>query len=313
MVTSSAPEALELGFFTTLASAGSLSAAGREMGVTTAAVSKRLTQMEARLGVSLVLRTTRRMSLTPEGELYLAHARRILGELEDLQQLMTGSRQAASGLLRINATLGFGRTYVAPIVTAFSKANPQVQLQLQLSASPPPVNDDLYDICIRFGAPPDSRVVARLLAPNERLLCASPNYLSRHPAPQHPRDLAQHNCICIRQEVDTYGVWRFVERNGKSPRQDVVKAHGSLASNDGEIAVKWALDGLGIVMRAEWDIRKYLASGRLVQVLPNYRTPDADVYAVYSKRQQHSTRVRSFVGFIERAFEKLASAHEFGR
>ena len=169
----------DLGFFSVLASAGSLSAAAREMGITTPAVSRHLAQMEARLGVGLVNRTTRRMSLTPEGELYLAHARRILGDIQDMGELLGASRSSPQGLLRVNATLGFGRIHIAPLISRFVRQHPGVDAQLQLSVNPPPLTDDAFDVCIRFGAPPDARVIARHIAPNRRLLCASPAYLKQ--------------------------------------------------------------------------------------------------------------------------------------
>ena len=151
----------DLGFFSTLASAGSLSAAARELGITTPAVSKHLAQMESRLGVPLVNRTTRRMSLTPEGELYLEHARRILGEIDDMEELLGVSKATPKGLLRVNATLGFGRSHVAPLISRFVRKYPQVEVQLQLSVNPPPLTEDSFDVCIRFGAPPDARVIAQ--------------------------------------------------------------------------------------------------------------------------------------------------------
>ncbi|MCX8114064.1 MAG: LysR family transcriptional regulator [Burkholderiaceae bacterium] len=292
----------DLGFFSTLAACGSLSAAARELGITTPAVSKRLAQIESRLGVALVNRTTRRMSLTPEGELYLEHARRILGEIDDLAQLLGTARAEPRGLLRVNATLGFGRSHVAPVISRFVRKHPQVEVQLQLSVSPPPLADDAFDVCIRFGAPPDSRVVARRLAGNRRLLCASPAYLARRGVPKSPADLARHNCIGIRQGDEAYGVWRLTTGRGASERTVAVKIRGNLTTNDGEIAVNWALDGHGILMRAEWDIARYLRSGRLVQVLANYRTPDADIYAVYPRRHQLSARVRAFVDFMAGSF-----------
>ncbi len=288
----------DLGFFSALASAGSLSAAARELGITTPAVSKRLTLMESRVGVPLVNRTTRRMSLTPEGELYLEHARRILVEIDDMSQLLGVSKATPQGLLRVNATLGFGRSHVAPLISRFVRKHPQVEVQLQLSVNPPPLTEDAFDVCIRFGAPPDSRVIARRLAPNRRLLCASPAYLARHGMPKVPNDLAKHNCIGIRQGEEAYGVWRLASGRGKSANAEAVKTRGNLATNDGEIAVSWALDGHGILMRAEWDIERFLKNGRLVQVLPQYATPDADVYAVYPQRHQLAARVRAFVDFV---------------
>jgi DNA-binding transcriptional LysR family regulator len=287
---------LDLRFFSTLVSAGSLSAAARELGVTTPAVSKRLTQMESRAGVPLVSRTTRRMSVTPEGELYLASARRIIGELDDLAQLLVGGKGTPQGLLRVNATLGFGRSRVAPVISRFVRKHPQVEVQLQLSVDPPPLTEDAYDVGIRFGEPPEARVIARRIAHNRRLLCAAPAYLARRGTPKTPRDLTRHNCIGIRQGDEGYGVWRLTRRNSREP--EVARVRGSLTTNDGAIAVQWALDGHGILMRAEWDVADYLRSGRLVNVLPQYDTPGADIYAVYPQRHQLSARVRAFVDFI---------------
>jgi LysR family transcriptional activator of dmlA len=298
----------DLGFFSTLASAGSLSAAARELGITTPAVSKHLALMESRVGLSLVNRTTRRMSLTPEGELYLEHARRILGEIDDMGQLLGVSKATPKGLLRVNATLGFGRSHVAPLISRFVRKYPQVQVQLQLSVNPPPLTEDAFDVCIRFGPPPDARVIARRIAPNRRLLCAAPDYLARHGLPKVPNDLTRHNCIGIRQGEEAYGVWRLTSGRAKSATTEAVKVRGNLNTNDGEIAVNWALDGHGILMRAEWDIDRYLKNGRLVHVLPQYYTPDADIHAVFPQRHQMAARVRAFVDFVALAFNQHAAA-----
>jgi DNA-binding transcriptional LysR family regulator len=287
----------DLGFFSAVASAGSLSAAARELGITTPAVSRHLALMESRVGLSLVNRTTRRMSLTPEGELYLEHARRILGEIDDMEQLLGVSKATPKGLLRVNATLGFGRSQVGPLISRFVRKHPQVEVQLQLSVNPPPLTDDSFDVCIRFGAPPDARVIARHIASNRRLLCAAPAYLAKHGIPKVPNDLTRHNCIGIRQGEEAYGVWRLSSGRAKNAKTEAIKTRGNLTTNDGEIAVNWALDGHGILMRAEWDIERYLKNGRLVQVLSQYYTPDADIHAVYPQRHQLAARVRAFVDF----------------
>ncbi len=294
----------DLGFFSTLAASGSLSAAARELGITTPAVSKRLAQMEARLGVMLVHRTTRRMGMTPEGDIYLEHARRILGEIDDLRQLLGSAKIEPKGLLRVNATLGFGRSHVAPIISRFVNEHSQVEVQLQLSVNPPRLADDSFDVCVRFGEPPDSRVVARRIAANQRLLCASPAYLARHGQPNTPGELAMHNCIGIRQGDEAYGVWRLSSGRGNNRRTEAVKVRGNLVTNDGEIAVNWALAGHGILMRAEWDIARHLRSGRLVQVLAQFETPDADIFAVYPQQRQHSARVRAFVDFLAQSLRQ---------
>src|SRR3546814_6223709 len=146
--------------------------------------------MEARLGVALVIRTTRRMHLTPEGETYLAHARRILADIDDMEQLLAGSRAAPKGLLRVNASPGFGRSYIAPLISRFMLKYPEVQVQLHLMVDPPAFSSDAFDVCIRFGEPPDGQIIARRLAVNRRLLCASPAYLDR----KSTRLNSSHSC-----------------------------------------------------------------------------------------------------------------------
>ena len=291
-----------MAFFSLLARSGSFSMAARELNVTPPAVSKRLAQMEGRLGVLLMNRTTRRVGLTPEGETYLLHARRILAEIDDLEELLSRSAAAPKGLLRVNATLGFGRTHIAPLISSFLALHPQLQVQLQLSVDPPPLTDDAFDVCVRFGEPPDARILARHLAPNRRLLCAAPAYLAARGLPRVPHDLMRHDCIGIRQGGEAYGTWRL----SLGRQTHAVKVRDNLSTNDGEIAVNWALDGRGIVMRAEWDIARYLRSGRLRQVLENYSTPSADIHAVYPQRHQVSARVRTFVDFLAAHFEKSA-------
>lgn len=294
----------DLGFFSALVMAGSLSAAAREMRITTAAVSKRLAQMEARLGVPLVNRTTRRMGLTVEGEILLRESRRLLADLADLEQQIGVGRSTPAGLLRVNATLGFGRSHVGPLISRFVQQHPRVDVQLQLSVDPPSLSEDAFDVCIRFGPPPDARVVARKIADNRRLLCAAPAYLQRHGTPKTPSELARHNFISIRQGDEAYGVIKLAK--GRQGKGEVIKTRGNLTTNDGGIAVQWAIDGHGILMRAEWDIRHHLENGQLQQVLPQYHTPDADIYAVYPAQHRSAARVRALVDFLA---QSLTPAH----
>ena len=296
----------DLGFFAALAHAGSLTAAARELGLSNAAVSRRLQQMEERLGVSLINRTTRRMSLTPEGEIYLEHARQILTSIDDLESSLWGQREAPQGLLRVNATLGFGRSHIAPLLSQFARQYPKIDVQLQLSVNPPASADDAYDVCFRFGNPPDSRSIARFIAPNKRVLVASPAYLKKFGEPRTPAELVRHNCIGIRQGDEAYGLWRFASRSGKGKAAKVqtesVKVRGNLTTNDGGIAVRWALDGHGILLRAEWDVERYLQAGQLVQVLSAHDSPDADIYAIYPQQLKTSPRVKALVDFVASAF-----------
>lgn len=289
----------ELAFFVQIVKEGSLSGAARELGVTPASVSKRLTKLEQELGVLLLNRTTRRLSVTDAGELYYANAVRILGELEELERQLSQDRAAPKGLLRVNAPLGFGRTYITPIVSNFVKRYPDVEVQLQLSDHPLSLADESFDIGIRFGEVPDARVVATKIAANRRLVCAAPSYLKQHGVPRVPNDLARFNCIVLRQNDAAYGAWRFT----RGRQTETVKVRGTLSSNDGEVALNWALDGHGLLLRAEWDIAKYLRSGRLQIVLEDYATPPADIHAIYPEKHRLSPKVKVFVDFLAASFQ----------
>ncbi|NMG73664.1 LysR family transcriptional regulator [Aromatoleum diolicum] len=281
----------ELAFFCLLVKMGSLAATAREMNLTPPAVTKRLAQLEERLGVRLLNRTTRRLSLTNEGEVYFTHAQRILGDIAEMESRISGSRAVPKGLLRVNAPLGFGRSYIGPAVSRFTKRYPDVEVQLQLTDRPVSLPDEAIDVAIRFGEIPDSRLIAKKIASNRRLLCASPVYLRSHGRPEVPADLNRHECIVLRQNESAYGMWRL----SRGKQNDTVKVRGKLSTNDGEVALNWALDGHGILMRAEWDVAKYLRSGRLERVLPDYDTPAADIYAVYLERLNLSAKVSFFI------------------
>jgi DNA-binding transcriptional LysR family regulator len=288
----------EMAFFNLLARSPSLAAAARELGISAPAVTKRLAQMEARLEVQLLTRTTRRMQLTEEGEIYLMHARRILADIDDMERHVSNARRMPKGLLRVNATLGFGRNHVAPLLSQFRKRYPGVDVQLQLTVAPPALTEDAFDVCVHFGEPPDARVIARPIAPNRRIVCASPAYIAEHGQPKSPADLSRHACIDIRHGDETHGVWRF--QHGK--RVDTVKVNVHMSTNDGEIAVNWALDGHGIILRAEWDVARHIQAGDLRQLLGRHRTHAADIYAIYPPRHQVAGRVIAFVDFMQEAF-----------
>ncbi|MDQ9021239.1 LysR family transcriptional regulator [Acinetobacter sichuanensis] len=281
----------ELAFFCLLIKQGSLVATARELNLTPPAVSRRLSHLEERLGVRLLNRTTRRISLTHEGEIYYQNALRILREIEEMEQLVARSRTSPKGLLRVNAPFGFGRTYIAPSISSFVQKFPEVEVQLHLTDRPIALPNEAIDVSIHFGQLPDSRLIAKRIAENRRLLCAAPAYLEHAGIPQMPRDLTSHQCIVLRQNETAYANWRF----SKGEKEDTVKVHGNLSSNDGQVTLDWALDGHGILMRAEWDVVKYLKSGRLIQLLKEYQTPPADIYAVYTDRLEHSPRVAFFL------------------
>nr|WP_275299164.1 LysR family transcriptional regulator [Achromobacter xylosoxidans] len=290
--------ASSLEFFVLLARHRNLSTVARQLDLTPPAATKRLAQLEARLGVRLVNRTTRSISLTPEGETYLHYATRILADVREMEEVVSSSGSVPKGLLRINATLGFGRTAIAPIVSEFALHHPQVEVQLDVTDRPIDLVESGMDLGIRFGALPDQRLVARRVLSNRRFLCAAPRYLARHGTPASLRDLADHQCIIHRQNEDAYGVWRFT-RDG---RAETVKVHGALSSNDGDIVLNWALDGHGILVRSEWDLAKYLESGRLRVVLPEFILPSADLFVYYPSKRDLSARTRAFIDFLMARF-----------
>lgn len=292
----------DLAFFVAVVKAGSLTAAARELDVTTPAVSKRLAALEARLGVRLLNRTTRRLSATHEGDVYLEQARHILGEIEDLERRVSSSRAAPQGLLRVNAPLGFGRTHIGPAVSEFAKRFADVEVQLTLTDRPLVLADQSIDVGIRFGRVPDSRMIARRIAMNRRLVSAAPSYLARAGTPRIPRDLLRHECIRLRQNDASHSLWEFSRGNREYP----VKVGGRLVSNDGEVTLRWALEGHGVLVRAEWDIAKHLRSGRLVQLLEDYPLPEADIYAVYPQRHHLSAKVIAFIDFVTERFARHA-------
>ncbi len=285
-------------FFVLLAQTGSLSGAARALDITPPAATKRLAQLENRLGVRLVNRTTRRISLTQEGNTYLHHARHILAAIAQMEDAVTTAGQTLQGLIRVNSTLGFGRTTIAPLVSRFAKRHPGLEVQLDLTDKPVDLVAQGIDLAVRFGALPDQRLNARKLLSNRRFLCASPRYLAEHGTPAQLADLASHQCIIHRQNEDAFGLWRFIE----AQHSEVVKVQGALSSNDGDVVLGWALDGHGILIRSQWDLDKYLKSGRLQQVLPQCRLPDADLYLYYPSKSHQSARVRAFIDFLAEQF-----------
>ncbi len=295
----------DFAFFSTLIKSGSLTAAAREFDVTPSAVSKWLAQLERRLGVRLVARSTRRISLTNEGELYLAEGRRILAEIDDLERTVASSQAKPTGLLKVNATLGFGRANIAPAVSRFMEQYPDVEIQLLLTSRPLSLADGEVDVTVRFGEPPDARLVARKIADHRRRVFASPKYLKGRDRPQVPHDLTRHNCLVVRQEGAAYGQWHFT----RGKRTETVKVRGNLSSNDGGVVLQWALDGHGILMRSEWDAGPYVRAGDLEVLLDDYTLPPADLYAVHLPKDNLAAKVRVFVDFLAARFRK-GSARE---
>lgn len=285
----------DLAFFVQLVRCGSLAATAQVFEITPPAVSRRLAQLERRLGVRLLDRTTRRLATTPEGERYLAEGKRILEDIAALEDEVTGGQSEPRGILRVNASFGFGRRVVVRLISDFRKQYPKVELQLQLTDHMPPLSQATFDVAIRCGEPPDARLVAHKLLTNHRVLCAAPRYLDAHPPIVSPHDLSAHACLQVRENKETPGVWQlFDTANAKEVR---IKIGGPLTSNDGESVVRWAIDGHGIALRSVWDVSPELAAGRLRRVLPAWSSAPADFYLLVPQRMHTAAKVRSFVAF----------------
>ncbi|GAA4342828.1 LysR family transcriptional regulator [Pigmentiphaga soli] len=293
--------ASEIAFFMQIAKHGSLTMAARAMGITPAALSKRLAQLERRLNVRLINRNTRSLSLTGEGRLYLERGSAVLAELEELERALSTIREEPVGQLRINASLNFGRVRLAPVISAFMREYPRLEVALDLSDHPKDLVEGGFDLAIRLGAQPDSGLRARRLATNSRYLCASPTYLERHGTPTTLADLARHECIVVDRQDTPYGVWTFVLGN----TMETVKVHGRMACNDGEVALNWALDHHGIMMRSGWDIARLVRANRLRVVLPQYRLPARDVFVVFHDSSRQAPKVRVFIDFVARMLTEL--------
>ena len=300
--------ATDFEFFILLAKLRSMSGAARALDLSPPAATKRLGVIEQRLGVRLVNRTTRSVSLTPEGETYLRYATQIVGQVREMEEAIAGTKGEPQGLLRINATLGFGRTTIAPLVSEFAKRFPSVEIQFEVTDRPVDLVEGAFDMAIRFGELPDTRLSARRIMSNRRFLCASPKYLEKYGTPERVEDLAQHRCIIHRQNDDAYGVWRYIVND----HTEAIKVKGALSSNDGDIVLRWALEGHGILIRSEWDLAKYVQSGRLQLVLPNTALPSADLFVYYPRQKNQTARARAFIDFLISRFQAPFTPVETG-
>ncbi|WP_374487474.1 LysR family transcriptional regulator [Zoogloea sp.] len=292
----------DLHFFALVVRAGSLAAAAAELGVTPPAVSRRLAGLEKRLGVGLLQRSTRRQSLTPAGQRYLEGGQSILAEIRRLEMGLLEDAQALRGVLRINATLGFGRRHLGAALAAFAQQHPGVDVLLQLSDRPLDLIAEGLDLGIWFGTPPDARVIARRILANQRVLCAAPAYLARRGTPSGPEQLASHDCIVIRENTRAYNHWPLFCADA----QLTCKVQGRMQTNHGEVAVDWALAGLGIILRSAWDVGQHLHSGRLVRILPAWVGAPADIYGVYPRQHQASPLVGLLLDFLVTHFAAAA-------
>lgn len=293
----------DLRVFCAVVRSSSFSRAAEDLGMSPAYVTKRIKLLEQSLGNALFHRTTRRVVISEAGEHAYQWAQRILDDMDHLFEDVGVTRRKPRGLLRVCSSFGFGRRVVAPALSAFSAEHPAVQMRFEVFDRLIDVAAEGFDLDIRVGDSMAPHVIARKLASNHRVLCASPAYLSARGTPRTLNELAAHECLVIKERDHPFGVWRM----HRGRKEHMVKVRGALSSNNGEMAVQWAVDGRGIVLRSTWDVGPLLAQGKLVPVLPQYRQ-EANIWAVYPSRLIASAKVRVCVEFLE----AYVRAHTYG-
>jgi LysR family transcriptional regulator, transcriptional activator for dmlA len=291
------PNLDDLRVFCTVARKSSFSAAAEALSVSAAYVSKRVSVLEADLGTRLLHRSTRRVAITEAGERVYAWAEKILDDVDQLVEDVSTTRRVPRGTLRVSSSFGFGRHIVAPALARLSDKHPQLSVRLDLFDRLVDVAGEGFDLDIRIGDEIAAHLIAKRLASNHRVLCASPGYLAEHGVPKQLADLASHACLAIKERDHPFGLWRLHVRG----EPESIKVTGPLSTNHGEVAVQWALAGRGIVLRSVWDVRPLLEAGELVQVLPEVTQP-ANIWAVYPARLAASAKVRVCVDFLAQEF-----------
>lgn len=285
----------QLESFVSVAQRGSLSAAARAAGITPAVVGRRLDALEQRLGVKLMVRTTRSISLTFEGSAFLEDCQRVLNDLSNAEAAVSLGGVKPSGHLRISAPAGFGRRHVAPLVRDFLAANPEVSCSLDLSDRLVDLANEGLDCAVRIGELADSSLVSVRLAENRRVVVASPDYLARRGMPETPDDLERHVCLSLGPQRG----WQFSAADGS---QIIVKVSGRLECNDGAVLHEWALAGQGLAWRSRWEVDADLRAGRLVSVLDAHAATPNGIYAVFPHRRNLALRVRAFIDHLKGCF-----------
>jgi DNA-binding transcriptional LysR family regulator len=298
-------DATDLRFFVAITEAGSLAEAARRMDVTPSAVSQHLRQLEKRMGLHLVHRSTRSFKLTDEGELFYSGAIDVLAQIDHLTDSVRARAGEVAGKLDVCGPLGFGRRYLATAIAEFHALYPKLLVSLNLTDIMPASDAQRFDLIVHIGHLADSSLVAYPIAPNARFLCAAPNYLAHRPPPLKPDDLAAHDCLVLRENQEDVTLWRL----RKNRSEIAVRVPPVLCSNDGDVVKQWALMGKGIMLRSEWDVADHLRAGRLVRVLPDWQLPDADVVALVDQRANMSARVRLFLSFLQERFKPAPPWH----
>jgi DNA-binding transcriptional LysR family regulator len=284
--------------FVAVSTKGSLTAAALAEGVAPAVIGRRIDALEERLGVKLLVRTTRRITLTHEGSAFLEDCQRLLADLANAEASVTAGGVKASGHLRITAPAGFGRRHVAPLVPGFLAQHPEVSLSLNLSDRVVDIVNEGFDCAIRVGDLPDSSLVSLRLADNRRLCVAAPDYLARAGTPASPADLTKHQCLALSSDASQTRGWAFVV-DGQVTH---LRPGGRLDCSDGQVLHRWCVQGLGIAWRSTWEVEGDIAAGRLVSLLDGFAAPPNGIYAVFPQRRHLPLRVRLWIDFIKHRF-----------
>ncbi|WP_444438604.1 LysR substrate-binding domain-containing protein [Pseudomonas sp. A6] len=291
------PNLEDLAVFVQVARRASFAAAASELGMSTAFISKRIRLLEQNLGVRLLHRTTRRVSVSEDGERVYHWALRILDSVQRMGDEVSALHREPSGQLRIASSLGLGRRFVAPALSELAARYPQLDIRLDVHDRLVDLVAEGVDLDIRVGNEIAANLIAKPLAKNRRVLCAAPAYLERRGTPRSLAELTSHDCLVIKERDHPFGVWHLEGPSG----EENVKVTGPLSSNHGEVVHQWCLDGRGILLRSWWDVHDSLADGRLVQVLPEYQQ-QADIWAVHASPLASSARVRVAVEFFRQYF-----------
>jgi molybdate transport repressor ModE-like protein len=291
-------DSTDIRFLLTIREAGSLVAAARKLGISPSAVTQRLQQIERKLDTRLVDRTARRLRFTDEGTLLCQRGADLVQQFDTLFEDLLARRGRLIGTVRIRAPLGFGRRHLASVVSGFQQDNPDVDIELTLTDQPLTETADRYDIVVQIGELPPSNLIGYSIAPNARFVCASREFLKRFPNPETPDDLAHLPCIVLRENTEDVSLWQF--RKGRTTRS--VRVSSKLSCNDGEVIRRWACEGLGVILRSEWDVADDVAKGNLVRLLPAWKASDADVIALTSNRAGLPARTRQFMQYLQARF-----------
>lgn len=284
--------------FVAVSTKGSLTAAATAEGVAPAVIGRRIDALEERLGVKLLVRTTRRISLTHEGSAFLEDAQRLLADLSNAEASVSAGGLQASGHLRITAPAGFGRRHVAPLVPRFVGLHPEVSLSLNLSDRLVDLVNEGFDCAVRVGDLPDSSLVSVRLADNRRLCVASPTYLGRRGRPTRPEDIVRHDCLTLSSEASQTRGWAFTV-DGQLHH---VRPSTRLDCSDGQVLHAWCLEGLGLAWRSWWEVEADVRAGRLLSVLDEYAAPPNGIYAVFAQRKHLPLRLRLWIDFAKETY-----------